>query len=313
MARAADIRGRMMALSDFGQLRAQVRAAGDRSLSVAGGNDPEVIAAVVSALREGLVARAILTGDVAAMTARLPDELADRIALQPAADAVACARLAVAAVRAGEADVLMKGQVDSTAFLRAVVDRQSGIRRSAVLSNVTVAAMPSYPKFLAATDNGIVPAPDLDQKRQIILNTAPLYRGLGIASVKVAALAATEKVSEAVPATVDAAQLARESREGRLPGFVVDGPFAYDVAVSRQAAQAKRLDGSPVAGDADLLLFPGIDSANAVAKAWKFHGAAETGSVVLGAAVPVLLNSRSDGAARRINALLLALIMPRET
>ena len=162
------------------------------------------------------------------------------------------------------------------------------------------------PRLIAATDNGILPAPDLAQKRQIIQNTAPLFRGLGISPVRVAAVCATEKVSDTMPATRDAAALARDSATGALPGFEIGGPMGYDVAVSPEAATTKKLATMPAAGAADLLLFPAIDAANAVVKSWKYHGQAETGSVVLGAKVPVLLNSRSDSAQRRVNALLLA-------
>lgn len=285
------------------------QGAGSVSLCVAGGDDPEVITAVAEALRRGLVARALVTGNARWVMQQLPADLAPLVEAREAETPIACAEHAVAAVRSGDGDILMKGHVDSTSYLRAVVNREAGIRRGEVLSNVTVAEMASYPKLIAATDNGIVPAPSLAQKRQIILNTAPLYRGLGIEPVKVAAVAATEKVSEALAATVDAARLAEESREGGLPGFAVDGPFGYDVAVSRVAAQRKKLDNSHVAGMADLLLFPTIDAANAVAKSWKFHGQAETGSLVLGATVPVLLNSRSDTVKRRLNAILLALAM----
>lgn len=296
-----------MSVTRFSELRGLINQGHDRCLCVAGGNDPEVIRAVVTALQEGLFSHAIITGEVRAIASRLPEGLADQIDIRDATDVVDCSEKAVAAIRACEADVLMKGHVDSTSFLRALVNRDKGIRLSAVLSNVTVAEMPSYPKLITATDNGIVPTPNFDQKRQIILNTTPLFRGLGIGITKVAAIAATEKVTEALPATVDAKRLSEASREGRLPGFIVDGPFGYDVAVSKAAAETKKLGNSPVAGDADLLLFPTIDAANSVAKAWKFHGQAETGSLVLGATVPVLLNSRSDSVARRINGLLLAL------
>ncbi|NDW54867.1 phosphate acyltransferase [Aliiroseovarius sp. PrR006] len=277
------------------------------TLCVAGGNEPDVIRAVVAALQRGLVTRAIITGDVNLIDDHLSPDVTAQVDIRNADTPAECAELAVAAIRSGEGDILMKGHVDSTSYLRAVVNRTAGLRGNGILSNVTVAEMSSYPKLIAATDNGIVPAPDLDQKRQILLNTAPLFRGLGIDPVKVAAVAATEKVSDALPATLDAQRLAQESRQGKLPGFVVDGPFGYDVAVSRAAAETKKLEGSAVAGEADLLLFPTIDAANAVAKSWKYHGAAETGSLVLGAVVPVLLNSRSDTVARRINALLLAL------
>lgn len=297
-----------MSEAGFAQLLARFANAGrDIGLCVAGGNDPEVINAASDALRLGLVGRAVVTGDAGWIARHLPKDVVKQVDLREAETPAECAEKAVAAVRAGEAGILMKGHVDSTAYLKAIVSRTNGLRDGGILSNVTVAEMASYPKFLAATDNGIVPAPDLDQKRQIILNTAPLFRGLGVDPVKVAAVAATEKVSDALSATRDAVALSEESRDGKLPGFVVDGPFGYDVAVSRSAAISKKLDQSEVAGMADLLLFPTIEAANAVAKSWKFHGQAETGSLVLGASVPVLLNSRSDSAARRINALLLAL------
>lgn len=296
-----------MPVSSFAELLTAAKNTGSGCLCVAGGNDPEVMKAVVMALDEGLVSNAIVTGDAAVIKAGLSADMSHKITLIDATDAGACANLAVAAVRRGEADILMKGHVDSTSYLRAIVNRETGIRKGGALSNVTVAEMPSYPKLIAATDNGIIPAPTLEQKRQIILNTAPLFRGLDLKTVKVAALAATEKVSDGIPATVDAAALASESDDGQFPGFIVDGPFGYDVAVSKAAADSKKLGSSKVAGDADLLLFSSIDAANAVVKAWKFHGQAQTGSIVLGAKVPVLLNSRSDGVKRRINALLLAL------
>lgn len=277
-------------------------------LAVAGGDDPAVIEAVVTALKANMISRAIVSGTKSTIEASLPDGARRNVDIIDADTLADCATEAVRAVRDGAASILMKGHVDSTSYLRAVVNRETGIRAGGVLSNVTVAAMKSYPKLLVATDNGIIPQPDLDQKRQIILNTRDLFRGLGIDTVKTAAVAATEKVSQVLPATLDARTLAEESAAGLLPGFVVEGPFGYDVAVSKASAEKKGLSDTVVAGDADLIVFPTIDAANAVAKAWKFHGDAETGSIVLGARVPVLLNSRSDGVARRLNALMLAIV-----
>lgn len=293
-------------LTSFAEMRHAAASGTPMRIAVAGGNDANVIEAVVLALQGQLASGAVISGDAAIIAEHLPLDLREQVEIIPSDTAAECAQAAVAQVRSGAADVLMKGHVDSTSYLRAVVNRETGIRQGSVLSNVTVAEMPSYPKLLAATDNGIVPLPDLDQKRQMILNTAPLYRGFGIETARVAALAATEKQSGALPATGQAASLRDEAADGKLPGFLVDGPFGYDVAVSAKAAATKGLEASPVAGNTDLLLFSNIDAANAVAKAWKFHGQAETGSVVLGATVPVLLNSRSDGADRRVNALLLA-------
>ncbi|MDB4073591.1 phosphate acyltransferase [Ascidiaceihabitans sp.] len=297
----------MTLVRSFADLYALTVNQGTQCLSVAGGDDLEVMKAIVTALRDGLVVRVIVTGQADGIKAGLPANLLDKVEIIDAKDATECATRAVEAVRKGNAGILMKGHVDSRSYLRAIVNRETGIRAGGVLSNVTVAKMPSYPKFLVATDNGIIPLPTLDQKRQIILNTAPLFRGLWVDCVKVAALAATEKVTEGNASTEDAATLAAESCAGEFTGFIVEGPFGYDVAVSKAAAETKKLGSSQVAGDADLLLFPTIDAANAVAKSWKFHGQAQTGSIVLGAQVPVLLNSRSDSVERRINALLLAL------
>ncbi|HVL22321.1 MAG TPA: phosphate acyltransferase, partial [Amaricoccus sp.] len=214
--------------------------------------------------------------------------------------------------RAGAADLLAKGRIDSAAYLRAILARATGIRAGdgdgdgGVLSTLTLAEMPSVPRLLGATDTGILPLPTLAEKRAILGNARPLFVGLGLAEVRVAAIAASEKVAAAQPATVDAAALAAESRAGGLPGLIVDGPFGYDVALSPQAAAAKGLAASPVAGRADLILFPNLEAGNATLKAWKLHGAAQTASLVIGATVPVLLNSRADGAPQRRLGLLLA-------
>lgn len=272
--------------------------------AVAGAEDPAVIEALVAAAEAGLVGEAVLTGDAAAIRRLLPATVAGRFRIEAAADGAEAAALAVAAIRAGAADVLVKGQVDSAAYLRAVVARDTGLRASEVLSNLTLAEMPSVPRLIGATDNGIVPLPTLAQKRAIILNAVPLFRGLGVVPLRVAAIAASEKVSPGQPATVDAAALAAD---GTLPGEVlVDGPFGYDVALSAGAAAKKGLAGSPVAGQADLILFPSIEAGNATVKAWKLHGQARTASIVLGARVPVLLNSRADGSEQRRLGLLLA-------
>lgn len=264
------------------------------------------MAGVVAGFDAGLIASATLTGDRAVLRALLPEALRDRVRLLAADSAAEAATLAVAEVRSGLADVLMKGNVDSAAYLRTIVDRFSGIRAGTVLSNLTLAQMPSLPRLIGATDNGIIPLPTLEQKQAILQNALPLFRGLGLTEVRVAAIAASEKLSDRQPATGDAATLAAESRQGALPGLIVDGPFGYDVALSARAAEAKGQQNSPVAGQADLILFPNIEAGNATVKAWKLHGAAQTGSIVLGATVPVLLNSRADGPSQRVLGLIMA-------
>jgi phosphate butyryltransferase len=295
-----------MVMRSFSDIEQAMRPRPALRLAVAGAAEEAVLAGLVAGIEAGLVAEAVLTGPAAALRDRLPAAHAARLRILEADDATTQAALAVAAVRAGEADVLVKGTVDSAAYLRAIVARETGIRASAVLSNLTLAEMPSVPRLLGATDNGIVPLPTLEQKRAMLLNALPLFRGLGVDPVRVAAIAGSEKVSPGQPATVDAAALAEASRAGELPGLIVDGPFGYDVALSRKAAEAKGLSGSPVAGQADLILFPSLEAGNATVKAWKLHGGAKTASLVLGARVPVLLNSRSDGPEARVRGLLLA-------
>ncbi len=303
-----------MVITTFDALAAEMRRRPPLRVVLAGAEDEGALAALAQGAAEGLVREAILVGDPDRIAPMLPEGLAGCARVVAADEPAAVAAAAVAAVRAGEADLLAKGRVDSAAYLRAVVSRETGIRGPGVLSNLTLAEMPSVPRLVGATDNGILPLPTLDQKRAILLNAQPLFAGLGLAEVRVAAIAASEKVSDSQPATTDAAALAAESRAGALPGLIVDGPFGYDVALSPKAAAAKGLDASPVAGRADLILFPSLEAGNATVKAWKLHGSARTASLVIGATVPVLLNSRSDGAEQRRLGLLLAqaLIAGRE-
>lgn len=297
----------MTTLRSFEAVRAHVATRPPARLAVAGGEDPEVMNAVAMALKAGLIRSATVTGRAERILRDLPAAHVATVHVIQAETVQDCATLAVAEIRKGAADILMKGHVDSTAYLRAIVDRASGIRGAGVLCNVTVAQMPGYPKLLAVTDNGILPAPDLAQKRAIVFNTRGLFAGLGIDPVRVAVIAATEKVSDRIPATRDAQVMVADAAADGFPGFLIDGPFGYDVAVCRAAAKTKGFLDSAVAGQADLILCPDINTANALAKSWKLHGAAQTGSIVLGARVPVLLNSRSDDAGRRLNALMLAL------
>lgn len=291
-----------MVIRSFDALAEAMRSRPPLRVVLAGAEQEPALAALAAGVVEGLVAEAILVGDAGRIAALLPEALADRSRVIDVAEPAAIAAAAVTEVREGRADLLAKGRVDSGAYLKAVVTRETGIRAGGVLSNLTLAEMASVPRLLGATDNGIVPLPTLDQKRVLLLNARPLFAGLGVEPIKVAAIAASEKVSASQPATTDAAALAAET----LPGLVVDGPFGYDVALSRKAAEAKGLGGSAVAGAADLVLFPSIEAGNATVKAWKLHGGAKTASIVLGATAPVLLNSRSDGAEQRRLGLLLA-------
>jgi len=297
-----------MVIRSFAELETMLSASPLLRPAVAGADDPATLAALQSALADGWIASAILVGDPGGIAEILPPELAPHVSIRPAATGAEAAALAVAAVHAGEANVLAKGSVDSAAYLRAVVASDTGLRASKTLSNITLAEMPSVPRLIGATDNGIVVLPTLDQKRAILRNAVPLFCGLGVVPIRVAAIAASEKVHPSQSATTDAAMLRDEAAQG--DGTVlVDGPFGYDVAVSPAAAAKKGFCTSPVAGRADLILFPSIEAGNATVKAWKLHGAARTASIVMGASAPVLLNSRADGMEQRRLGLLLAAVV----
>lgn len=293
-----------MVIRSFAALETALTDGAGLRPAVAGADDPGVMQALEAGLASGLVAEAVLTGPP---QTPLPEGWGHRLRLLPAQTAAEAAGLAVAEIRAGRADLLVKGQVDSAAYLRAVVARETGLRASGTLSNLTLAEMPGLDRLIGATDNGIVPLPDLSQKRAIIANALPLFNALGVDPVRVAAIAASEKVSAAQPATGEAQCLSLDPPAGAL----VAGPFGYDVALSAEAARAKGLGDCAVAGRADLILFPSIEAGNATVKAWKLHGQARTASIVLGASVPVLLNSRSDGAEARRLGLILAAAMLR--
>jgi phosphate acetyltransferase len=220
---------------------------------------------------------------------------------------VEAARLAVALVRAREADILMKGHLHTDDFLRPILHKTLGLLADGQMSHVFACAMPSasYHKTLFVTDAAFNIAPTLSQKRAIVQNAIDFVRALGVSAPKVALLAAVESVNPAMPATIDAAALCKMAERGQITGGILDGPLAFDNALSLASARAKGLD-SPVAGDPDILLAPEIETGNVMYKQFvRFSGAVAAG-IVLGASAPVLLTSRTEPAAARSAAIALA-------
>ncbi len=208
-----------------------------------------------------------------------------------AASAAAGCRL----VREGAADFLMKGKLQTAELLRAVVDRESGLRTGSVMSHIAFFGVPGRGKFLVATDGGMLLRPDLAQKKQIIENAAGALRALGYANPKVAVLAAVETVNEKMPETVDAAELKRMNLAGEIAGCTVEGPISYDLAVNHESAEAKGYS-SPVAGLADILVVPDIASGNILGKCLVYSAKARMAGFVAGATVPIVLTSRGASA-----------------
>jgi phosphate acetyltransferase len=219
----------------------------------------------------------------------------------------AAALKAVELVRSGQAELLMKGSLHTDELLAAVVARDTGLRTGRRISHVFVMDVPTYHKVLVVTDGAINLAPNLEDKADICQNAIDLAIALGIASPKVAILAAVETVTTKMPATIDAAALCKMAGRGQIKGGILDGPLAFDNAISREAAIIKGID-SPVAGDPDILVAPDLEAGNILAKQLSFLANADSAGLVLGARVPVILTSRADTVRSRIASCGLAVL-----
>jgi len=214
-------------------------------------------------------------------------------------DAHAAAEKAVALVREGRAEVLMKGSLHTDELLSAVVARDKGLRTGRRISHAFLMDVPTYHKVLIVTDGAINIAPTLEDKVDICQNAIDLARSLGREKPKVAILAAVETVNSKMQATLDAAALCKMAERGQITGGILDGPLAFDNAISQEAAKTKGIH-SEVAGDPDILLAPDLEAGNILAKQLSFLIFADSAGLVLGARVPIILTSRADSVRSRI-------------
>jgi phosphate acetyltransferase len=210
-------------------------------------------------------------------------------------------------VRRGRLHALMKGALHTDELMTAVVRDGAGLRTDRRISHVFVIDAPSYRKLLLVTDAAINIAPTLDIKRDIVRNAVDLAHAIGIERPKVALLSAVETVEGKIPSTIEAAALCKMADRGQIAGAELDGPLAFDNAISREAADAKHIE-SEVAGDADILVAPDLEAGNILAKQLVFLGGADTAGLVLGARVPIVLTSRADDIASRVVSSALAQI-----
>jgi len=224
-----------------------------------------------------------------------------------APDAPAAARKAVALVREGKAELLMKGSLHTDELLAAVVARETGLRTGRRISHVFIMDVPTYTKVLIVTDGAINIAPSLEDKVDICQNAIDLAVVLGVERPKVAILAAVETVSSKMPATLDAAALCKMADRNQIRGGLLDGPLAFDNAISSEAARMKGIH-SEVAGDPDILLAPDLEAGNILAKLLSFLAHADSAGLVLGARVPVILTSRADSVRSRIASCAVAVL-----
>lgn len=299
-----------MPIRSLAELLEEARAVGPLPVVVAGAENDTALAAVVHARRKR-IAEVVLVGGERGIRARLATlgEEPDRYRIVDAPGDVEAIRRAVALVRAGEAAVLMKGRVKTGDLLRVVLDRAEGLRAGRLLSDVLVAEHPlsEEPRLVGVTDGGVNVTPTLAQKREILANAVALFQRLGVPRPRVACLCAVETVTPAMPHTMDAQALAEANAAGELQGCVVSGPLALDNALSEDAARAKGID-HPVAGRADVLLVPTIETGNALGKAFTYLAKMPVAHVIVGARAPVLIPSRVERSEDKLCSIALGVV-----
>ncbi|AKR11060.1 phosphate butyryltransferase [Bacillus sp. 22475] len=278
-----------------------------KTVAVAVAEDHEVIEAVAKAIKLQL-AQFRLYGNQEKIMGMLQEhglQTSEHVEVIAAMSNAEAAELSVKAVRNGEADVLMKGNIPTANILKAVLNKEWGLRKGSVLSHVAAFEVPNYDRLIFVTDAAMNIAPDVTQKAAIIQNTVEVARAIGIDLPKVAPIAAVEVVNPAMQATIDAAMLTQMNRRGQIKDCIVDGPLALDNAVSQIAAEHKGIV-SDVAGKADILLVPTIEAGNVLYKSLVYFADAKVGAMIAGAKAPIVLTSRADSAETKVYSLALA-------
>jgi phosphotransacetylase/acyl dehydratase len=273
--------------------------------------DTASLVGAIEAAKAGLIVP-VLVGPEARIRAAAEQASIDLTpyALVSTAHSDESAAKAVAMARAGEVEALMKGALHTGELMHAMVDAETGLRTKRRISHVFAIVAPGYPRPLFLTDAAINIAPNLEHKRDIVQNAIDLVHALGIAQPKVALLSAVETVSTAIRSSVDAAALCKMADRGQITGAILDGPLGFDNAVSIEAARTKGIV-SPVAGIADILVVPDLETGNMLAKQLEYLADAEIAGIALGARVPIILTSRSDKTLSRLGSCAIALLLAR--
>ena len=296
-------------MKNFKEIINLARERGPKTISVACCQDKEVLMAVEMARKEK-IANSILIGDIEKTKAIAKDIDLDlnNYELLHIEDLSEASLKSVELVTQGKADMVMKGLVDTSIILKAVLDKDKGLRTDNVLSHVAVFDIESYNKLFLITDAAMNLAPELNVKKQIIENACKVAHSLDIKIPKVAVLCAKEKVNPKMKDTVDAKELEEMCNRGEIEGCIVGGPFALDNAVSIEAANHKGIK-HPVAGQADILLAPDIEAGNILYKSLVFFSKSKNAGVIVGAKAPIILTSRADSEETKLNSIALGVLM----
>ena len=296
-----------MRITKLDQMFEVLKSSKKKRLVAAYANDEHSISAVNMAIDMGIV-EGTLVGDEKEIEKVCKEHGIDKtkFAVVHEPDEMRAALRAVELINSGEGNLLMKGLVSTDKYMRAILDKEKGLmNKGAVLSHVTVMENPNYHKLLIVGDVAILPAPELSEKIAITNYLIHTAKSLGIEMPKVALIAASEQVSPKMPACVDASIISKMADRGQIKGAYVDGPLALDVAIDEESAAIKKVGGN-VAGDADCLVFPNIESGNVFYKANTKLAGGEQGAIVVGARVPAVLSSRGDSTKTKLYSIALA-------
>ena len=300
-------------LRTFDEVLNKAKDYGPKKMAVASAGAEDVLKAVEAARKEGLT-ESILVGDKKEIF-RIANEMGIDLAnyeIIDKSDKTKAARYAVELVRNKKASILMKGMLGTARILRAILDKEIGLRTNRMLSHVYTLQIKGYNRLLTMTDGAMNISPDLKQKAQIIQNAIYYGHSMGIEKPRVAVVAALELVNPDMPATIDAACLAKMSERGQIIGGIVDGPLGFDNAISKEAANHKGIE-SPVSGEVDIVLVPNIESGNIFAKGLVYLAKAVPAGLLLGAKAPVVLVSRSDSIQSKLYSIALGVLMSEMT
>jgi phosphate butyryltransferase len=298
---------------NFDDLLSRVKECKRKKVSVAVAQDEPVLEAIKAAKEQG-IADAILVGDKEKIKV-----IADSIGMDLTqfeviheADVKKAALFAIQLVSSGRADMVMKGLVDTATFLRSVLNKEVGLRTGKVMSHVAVFEIEGLDRLIFLTDAAFNTYPDLKAKIQILQNSVYVAHACGIDCPKVAPVCAVEVVNPDMPATVDASLLSKMNDRGQIKGCIVDGPLALDNALSEEAAHHKGITG-PVAGKADIIMLPNIETANVMYKTLTYTSKSRNGGLLVGTSAPVILTSRADSFETKVNSIALAAVVAEAT
>lgn len=282
-----------------------------KTLAVAVAQDKEVLTAVSEAVKLNIV-NAILIGDEEKIKSIANEEKLNinNIEIIDEKNIQKAAAKSVELVREGKAQFIMKGMLNTADILRAVLNKETGIKGKGLLSHVMLYEVPTYHKLLFLTDGGMVPYPELNDKIGIVNNAVEVAHALEIDMPKVAPICAVEVVNPSMPATLDAAALTTMNRRGQIKGCIIDGPLAFDNAISKQAAEHKGIV-SEVAGDSDILLVPNIEAGNFLGKSMTYLAKGENAGIIVGAKCPIVLVSRADSAKSKLYSIALGSVISK--